>query len=284
MRAAPRPGERGAALIIVLWICAVVALLAGAFAGTVGLEARRTANMVAAAQARALIDAGIAHAVARLTHPDPSRRPVADGRPLAVVEDGAALTLRLWDETGRLDLNRAPPELLSAVLAEAAGADGRRAAALALARREAGRPLSSVLDLGGPDGLDAAAFARVAALVTVHNALETGGVSAAAAPEALLRAWPKLSGADARGLLEARERGQPVREDLPLRLATLGLMSNAPAGQVFTVRVQVETDASARASAEAILWIAVDGRSAYRVLEWREPAPDLSFPDTDPPR
>lgn len=279
-----RDRQRGVALILVLWVCAVIALLSSAFIVTVGLEARRTANQVRIAAARALIDAGIAHAVMGIVDSEPGRRFTADGRAYQVTEGDARLTLRLWDETGRLDLNRAPLETLSTVLSAGAGPVGTRAVAFLLERRNAGQPLASVVELAAVEGSDATSFARLASLVTVHNAIESGDVAATTMPQALLRLWPGVTPTDVRALLEARERGSPVRGDLALRLPPLGLLTEAPPGHVYTVRVGVETSAGARASAEAVLSIAVDGGPPYRILEWREPALGPAFPDTDPPQ
>lgn len=278
-----RQGDRGAALIVALWVCAMVALLAAAFAGTAGMEARRTAALSGAVQARALIDAGIAHALAGSVFRDAPPRIVADGRPYRIAEGDATLTVQVWDEAGRLDLNRADPALLTAVLARVAGPAGKRAAARVLERRDAGLPIRSILELAAPGWLDATDFARAAPLLTIHGASPSGAVAGDRAPEALLAGWPGLSAPDAAALLRLRGTAALPSGDLALRLAPLGLVLNAPAGEVLTVRVKVETAAGARASAEAVVWMAVDGRSAYRILEWREPAPDHAVGDRTRP-
>lgn len=265
--------EQGAALVVVLWICAVVALLAGGFTLSVTLEARRLSAQVRGAEARALVEAGLAHAVMGLRQPNAQRRWVPDGREYRVAEEGASLSVRVWDEGGRLDLNRAPPPVLEAVL-------GMEVAAWTAARRTAGRPAASIAELAGAGGPGAAAYRDAAPLATVHGAAD-GTVSALAAPPALLRAWPGLTAADAAALLEARRAGQAPGRELAGRAQAAGLAVDRPPGPAFTVRVEVAGGQGARASAEAVLWIAVDAASAYRILEWREPAPDLHLPGTD---
>jgi hypothetical protein len=266
----PRPGERGAALVVVLWITLAIALLAAALSRGIRLETHRLANRVAAAEARAAVEAGFAHAAMGLLSPV-DRRWTGDGRVHAVQDGAARLDIRVWDDTGRLDLNRAPPERLRRILAGVL--DGARAEALVrriLAARTPG-PITDPAALAAAAGLDRAAWARLARLTTVHNGLPAEGVAARAAPDGLLRLWPGLAPLDRRALLAARDRpGTPLPAGLAARLAALGLQDGPP-GEVFTVRVTATTLA-ARASAEALVWLHAGAGQAYRILEWREPA------------
>jgi general secretion pathway protein K len=269
-------GDRGAALVVVLWICMVVALLAGAFTLSLTLEARRLSAQQRSAEARALLEAGLAHAVMGILHPDPSRRRPADGSAHAVREGDARLTLRVWDEAGRIDLNRAPPEAVMAVLGMA-GADGEALGAELLRRREGQEPLRSLSELAGL-GLDAQGYRRLAPLVTVHNPIDGGGLAVSVAPAGALRAWPGVSTLDVAAAMRARERAAAgFSTDAAARLTGLGLSLDPAQGPVYTVRMEVETPAGARASAEAVMLLSVDGFRPYRILEWREPAPDLDL-------
>ncbi|HYC03324.1 MAG TPA: hypothetical protein VED40_08535 [Azospirillaceae bacterium] len=266
--------ERGAALVVVLWICMLVALLAGAFTLSLTLEARRLSAQQRSAEARALLEAGLAHAVMGVLHPDIRQRRLADGGAWRVREGDALLTVRVWDEAGRIDLNRAPPE---AVMGVARAVGEEVAGAELLLRRDGKEPLRSLAELAGY-GLGGDAYRRLAPLVTVHNPIEGGGLAVAVAPPAALRAWPGVSEADVALVMRARERAaQGFSTEAAARLAGLGLSLDPPQGPLYTVRVEVETQGGARASAEAVLLLSVDGPRPYRILEWREPAPDLDL-------
>src|SRR5699024_8730429 len=81
-------------------------------------------------QGDAAARAGLEYAVWRLNHAEPALRWHPDGRPYHWSWNGARVEVRITDERGRVDLNRAAPPLLQALLA-AQGADPARAAALA---------------------------------------------------------------------------------------------------------------------------------------------------------
>ena len=265
-----RPGERGAALVLVLWVTAAVGLLAAALATNVRFEARRLGNEIDAAVARQAIDGALALAVLGLADPDPARRWVADGRAVAAAEPGVRLEIRSWDEMGRLDLNRTPEDRLRRILR--AGLDLPTAAVEAILAGRRQRPLVSVAELA--KSLDAVSFRRLVSLATLHNGLPQDGIAATSAAPALLHAWPGLGPQDERQVLDARRQpGTLLAEDTVARLRGAGIWVGPP-GEVFTVRVLAVTASGARASVEALLWLRADRRSAYRVLEWREPAPD----------
>jgi len=264
--------QRGAVLVVVLWLVALVAVSAGAFTTMVRLESQRTRNMVEAAIARAWLDAGLAHAVARLVHPDPAVRWLTDGRPYWVEETGGRLTVRIMAEDGRLDLNRASPERLTAVIGAVLKDSGQRLADAILALRNR-RPLPTVQALAGLRELSAEDYGELFPLVTVHNALPQGGVSVRTAPMSLLQAWPGLTSQDLEAVKLWRSApGQDVPTDRRQRWIMAGLVIDSEP-EVFTVQVEVATDDAVRSSAQAVLWIPPKEPAAFRILEWREPAP-----------
>jgi general secretion pathway protein K len=96
-------GERGAALLAVLWFVAAVAGLAVGFAGLARGDWVLAATQVDAVRARALMREGLARTVVRLE----ARR----GRPLPraytwALADGV-VAVRIEPEAGKVDLNAA---------------------------------------------------------------------------------------------------------------------------------------------------------------------------------
>ena len=83
--------EEGFALLLVIWITALMALLAAGIAGDTQSEARIAQSRLSLARLRVAADAGIDLAALGLTDPDPARRWRADGSARSLRYDGTAL-------------------------------------------------------------------------------------------------------------------------------------------------------------------------------------------------
>ncbi len=128
----PCHAPRGAALILVLWLTALLAALIGAFAMTARteyLQGRTLGSGLVAAQAAR---AGLEYAATRVSLPDPRLQWLADGRPYRWRLGDAEVEVRIVDESGKLDLNAAEAASLAALI-RVAGAEPQQAEALAAA-------------------------------------------------------------------------------------------------------------------------------------------------------
>lgn len=262
IRKADRSAQRGVALPMALWATMALALLAAGIAATADLSLRRQSLAGELVQARALRETGLSLGVMLAVHPDPARRLPADGTPWALEEPEGTVTLRLWDEAGRMDLNRTPPARILAVARRLlpAGEVAALAAVLEESRRT-GEGWRSVLELGAvlsPDG-----FARLYPLLTVHGpAMADGHVSLRAMPAALRALWPGLAAA--------------AGEEDAAALSALGLSTGGLPATLFTLRVEARTPTGVVASAEAVVWVTIQGAQAFHILEWRDPAPEIA--------
>lgn len=250
----PRADQRGIALPMALWVAMALALLSAGIAATAGQATRRQGSADQVAVARALLDTGVSLGTMLAVHPDPARRLAADGRSVTLSEPQGTVTLTLWDEAGRMDLNRTPADRILAVAARLLPRDQVPALSAALMqRRQAREPWHSVMELGAH--LSPSAFASLYPMLTVHApAMGEGLVNLRAMPPALRAVWPGL------------------RDDMA-DPAGLGLATSGPPASLFTLRVTARTYQGAVASAEAVIWITIQGTRAFRILEWREPAP-----------
>lgn len=120
MRAAERPirsrgGRRGFALIAVLWFLVVLAAVGTYLMANARSETALAHNILVGAKAEALADAGIAQAVYNLTEPLPDRRWTLDGEPHRLALLGGEVTIRLGDETQKINPNFASEALLAAL-------------------------------------------------------------------------------------------------------------------------------------------------------------------------
>ncbi|HEY2345229.1 MAG TPA: type II secretion system minor pseudopilin GspK [Xanthomonadaceae bacterium] len=108
--------QRGAALILVLWLLILLTALIGGFAQSARIEAMQAHQLRSAVVARQAARAGVEFAVLRMQYPDVDRRWVPDGRKYPYQLGNATLEIRIVDEAGKVDLNGASPDLLHRLL------------------------------------------------------------------------------------------------------------------------------------------------------------------------
>ena len=148
---------RGAALLLVLWMLVLLTGLVVVFATTARTEALQGRYLARSTSARYLAEAGVEIAALRLSSGDPARTWLPDGRPYEFTFEDAQIEVRVRDESGRVDLNAAAPELL-AELVKAVGGDPVKAPAIGAAIQDF-RDGDNLLSAGGgaEDGEYAAA-------------------------------------------------------------------------------------------------------------------------------
>ncbi len=257
--------QRGIALVSVLWVMALVALVATGLAQTVRSDSRAVANVLSQSRAQWAADAGVELAALNLMYPVAVRWP-ADGSVREIDVDGVQLRIATLDVAGRIDLNTAPPALLTNLITQA-GMEANDAAyvvgaildwrdvdqmrrlngAEANDYRLAGRdyepgngPFQSVDELRLVLGMTDEIYSRLEPAVTVFSG--EAGIKPLAAP--------------------------------PLAMnATSGLeyLRNAAGGSTFDVLVEaVAADGIAYRTAATIRMEYGSGRP-YTVLAWRSP-------------
>lgn len=137
-----RASSRGVALLIVLWIVALLVVLLGGFtlvARTESLEAR---HLLDSTTARYAAEAGLSRAIYELQRPNPLTRWVPDGRSYKVTAEDAEVEVEINDEGGKVDINQADEKTLHDLFV-IAGVDDQKAAQIA----------DAVLDWRDPDDL-----------------------------------------------------------------------------------------------------------------------------------
>jgi general secretion pathway protein K len=106
-------GSRGLALVSVLWITALLALLAASLTSSSRTESRLARNQIENAKAEALADAGVHRAALGLLQFDPERAWQADRRTRVMRLGEGEVRITIEDEDAKIDLNGAPVELLA---------------------------------------------------------------------------------------------------------------------------------------------------------------------------
>ena len=228
IRAMPVHRQRGAALLLVMWLILLLSGLVAGYAMSARIESMQGNGLARSVAAREAARAGIDYAVSRLLNADPAQRWVPDGREYRLVFDGAQLDVSIRDETGKIDLNVAAPDLLAGLMRAqgepadsatriagaivdwrdedsfvqvAGGAEDPDYAAAGLAWGAKDAPLETVAELEQVLGMRPALFRSLAPYVTVHGAL--------AVPDANFADGPVLQ---AMGV----ERPQRIDDTLPV--------------------------------------------------------------------
>lgn len=137
-----RRHSRGAALLLVLWLIALLASLVGAFALIAGTEHLQGRVLVRGLVAENAARAGLEYALTRVAASDPRRQWLPDGRSHPWRFGEAEIEVKLVDENGKIDLNQADLNLLASFLQ---GFDVDQQKAMRLA--------SAVMDWRDPDNL-----------------------------------------------------------------------------------------------------------------------------------
>jgi general secretion pathway protein K len=131
----PPPAETccrggGFALIIVLWTLVLIAFVAAHLVGSGRVEIRIAGNLLANAMTEAAADGAVYQTIFELLDPDPERRRPLDGSEHTLAIGDCRATVRLSDETARINPNLAAPALLEALL-RVTGSDPETARRLA---------------------------------------------------------------------------------------------------------------------------------------------------------
>ncbi|MEE8215073.1 MAG: type II secretion system minor pseudopilin GspK [Alphaproteobacteria bacterium] len=189
-----RRGQRGIALVAVLWALVLLAVIAATVLSESRTQSRLARNFLDAAQAEALADGGVYRAMEGLARPNAAGGWRVDGTVYAWARPEGEVRIRIEDEGGKIDLNRAGGRLLGNLFL-AAGLEPGRAEALAAAvqdfrdaddtRRPDGAedsdyagaglphgakdaPLEAVEELAQVYGMTRKIYAAVAGAITVH--------------------------------------------------------------------------------------------------------------------
>jgi general secretion pathway protein K len=287
-------GQRGIALVIVLWIVTLLALQVSIFNLTVRDAAALAGNELAAARGEALAAAGVEMAAARLMERELTRRWQGNGSPHTVALGGARLEITILDESSRIDLNAADEELLASLLRPFApsqtvlaqwvdrildwrdpdserrpqGAEDidYRRAGLAYGPRNG--PFLDASELGRVLGMPANVAEGLARYLTVFTG--EGKINPMlASREALLL----LPGADPVEIDRAMQlRGAGGGASWTGSLGSLGRWFTARVGPTYRVEVVVHGSGATGSTigrAEAVILVGMDAATPFRVLSWR---------------
>ena len=302
-------GSRGFALVLVLWVIALLTVVAGSFAFAMRTETELTGNLVARSQAEALAEGGLRVGVARLLEPEFAKRWRADGTRYDIEIAGQPVAVAVISERGKVDLNRATESLLRAVVMHAAEEsgdelgeerlvdaildwrDGNRNRRLTGAEdadyQAAGKPYGardgpfvSVEELTQVLGMTTAVYRKLAPLVTVHGGRSR--IDPGTAPRSVLLALPAVTEEQVDAYVNARDTAASngIAPSVELLAGGTDLLSAASAPGTVTSGTFTVLATAKVGNAQATRAIVVRARATRSVSRRRNAARQLRLPYT----
>lgn len=287
--------QQGVALILVIWVIALMGVLLGSFALIARTENFESRHLFDGTTARYAAQAGVERAVYELRNPDLTQRWVGDGRPYDFEFDGAQVQVELTDESGLIDINTANDDLLQGLFASVgvpmdqavalsdaiqdwrdpddiprphgAELNEYKAAGLAYAPRNA--PFQTVGEVQQVLGMNYDLFEKIESAITIYG----GGVqpNPAYAPMDVLLALPGMTPDLAQQLIAARQQtlpGQPGAAGLTLPDGTPVVANGG--GNTYTIRSRATLANGASTVLDASIRLGGVGAAGqpYTVLRW----------------
>ena len=281
-----RRGERGLALVLVLWLVALLALMAGSYAYQVRTETRVIGTAREVAEGRALARAAVARAAFGLVEAQARGEEPSfplNGSPWGLELDGRRVQIRVIGATGLLDLNQASDALIETVLVRAGvdpglsavvpdrladWRDGDDLLALNGAEdrdyRQAGRPegakdapFEHPEEIGQVLGVDRAMADRLAPLITVHGG---AGLSPAHVPREILALFEPGYG----------EGSAPLDAEAARSVIPAHLQAAAGQPRAYHLNLTVGRKAGRPRVFRAVIRLQDGDDRAYEMLQWTE--------------
>ncbi|HKW55165.1 MAG TPA: hypothetical protein VJO12_15835 [Stellaceae bacterium] len=289
---APGGRERGIALLVVIWVLALLAVLIVGFSGDARTELLVARNHYESAGARAIADAGVSLAIFGILDPAPEAQWPADGRLREVSYADGTIRIRIQDEGGKIDLNAAPPELLAGLLSTTGGLSagdagglaqaidayrqalqqteppaGRRGTPRAMIRRQA-NAFRVIEDLRLVPGVTREIYDRIAPFITVYSGV--GDIDPLTAPPEVLRSLPGVNPSEVEAFLAARARQGPIPGQLPPLSGPVGGSLAHRVLQNATVISEGKTANGTSFTRAAVVSLSADPTAPYSILSWRQ--------------
>lgn len=295
MRTAPAAAQRGIALVLVIWVVTLLMVISGSFLYAMRTEARAARNAALIARGEALAEAAVARSLIELFKPQGSpevwRR---EGEARHWTFDGARITVSLYDESAKIDVNTANNELLKGLFRFGGASDEEAAQLLdavldwrdpdslkhpqgaeeadytraGLTGRPANYPFQSTEEVQLVLGMRAELYQRIAPMITVYS--RQAGVNPHLAQRGVLLAIPGVTVEAVDLFLAERESARAEGRTPPLFTAA-GSYASYIQTPAVTVRADVVLDEGVTVSREAVAMLSPQyPRRPYTYLAWRD--------------
>ena len=293
-------GQRGVALILVIWVIALMTILLGSFALIARTENLESRHLFDGTAARYAAEAGLERAVYELRNPDITTRWVCDGRPYEFDYEGSRIHIEILDESGKIDLNTADDTLLQSLFTSTgidldtatalsdsiqdwrdnddiprprgAEIDAYKSAGLSYGPRNA--PFQTDSEVQQVMGMNYDIYQRIEPAITIYSG--STQPNPAYAPIEALRAMPGMTEDLAEQIIAQRQQiapGQGGAAGLTLPDGTPVVANGG--GNTYTIKSRATLANGATKLIDASIRLGGVGLSGkpYTVLRWRDDQP-----------
>ncbi len=280
--------QDGIVLVVILWATVLLTVIMGGLVLAMRTEIRLALTQSAQVRARALAEAGVNHAILRLLQADRRQTPSLTLQTKHYRFGAGRVRTYVEDEAGKIDLNKAGPELFDDLLVSLGLPDEQRESLveamldfrdadnlnrlkgleeevyseLGLDYGPKNAPFDTVEELLQLPGMSTKLFKKLRKAITVHSGLKE--VNLTLAPMSVLRIVPNQDPETLRERL-LKEREAPGSERGALKLDPR--YAGTGGGRVFSIRAQGIV-ANARTSIAAIISLDQIPQRPYTILGW----------------
>jgi general secretion pathway protein K len=290
---APHAIQRGVALVMVLWVCVLLTVIASSFITERRTETLIVRNSISMARAAGAADAGVQRALLDAfrndNSPDIWRR---DGQSHDWSFDGVPVRVEMRDESAKIDVNTASDALLRGLflsvgvpeeevnrlldaildwrdadtLKRANGAEEADYRAAGLSYRPANAPFQAVEEIQLVLGMRPDIYRRIAPMITVFS--RQTGVNAPFATRAVLLAIPGVTPEVVDEYI--RRRAEALAAGQPPPAFAQGAAFAGGSAMITNVRAEARLDDGTYFAREAVALLRSAPRKPVTFVLWRE--------------
>lgn len=283
--------QSGIAIVIVLWMLALLTIIATTYAKTSRSEILTSSHFSHNAQARGIAEAGISLGIYELLKPDSEQTLRKDNTVTEIALDYGQTKISILEETAKIDLNTAHSELLGGLLYSVAKVEPERVVSLVDAildwrdRDKLVRPfgaedseyIEADLDYAAKDGpfntidelllvmgMDANLFNKIKPVLTIHS--HYPGINPQLAPKDVLLALPGITVEVVDAYIDKRNN-DPDTLEVPVGVDPRYFAKTR--GNIFTVTSKGSLFDN-NYIIEAVVLINNNYKPPYKILSWAE--------------
>ena len=308
-----RRGQRGVALVIVMWAAVLIAVIASSFIVERRTEQLIVRNSGSIARAEGAANAAVMVAVLQLYRGDTSPdRWMKDGTPHDWTFDGIPVRVVIRDESAKIDINTANDALLRGLftsaglpeeeaahlvdavldwrdadsLKRANGAEEEDYRAAGLAYKPANEPFQAIEELQLVLGMRPEIYRRIAPSITVFS--RQAGINVHLASRDVLLALPGVTAEQVDQYIASREAARAAGQPLP-PFPMAGALA-AGTSMIATIHAEAKLDDGVSFGREAAALLRPVPRRPVSFIAWREstaaasPSADPAAPASPPTR
>jgi general secretion pathway protein K len=286
--------QRGIALVLVLWVLALIMVIAADFLHATRTDSLVVRNALSIARAGAAADAGVHRALSELYRPGTAEGTwKRDGEVHEWRYQGVPVTVSIADESGKIDINTAPEPLLKGLLVSAGaneeeatrlldaildwrdpdslkrlyGAEDAEYQAAGLNYRPSNTPFQAIEELQLVLGMRPEIYHRIAGSITVFS--RQPGIRLQTASRQVLLAIPNISAEQVDAFIAERDAARAEKRPMP-PFPPGQAFSSGGGQQPATIRSEARLDDGTVFIREAVALTRASPRRPFAFLVWRE--------------